>query len=180
MEETKQTTTLFGLSTTEQKAHVTHKLNELIVLLQSSSLNHQDKEHIRQQFDKAIADMLSSSKNIQAYREMDKEATSREEMLDNLELLLSQHPLDSKLSRKYLHLSRMKYIFQLCMGLAMITLGLSMIFLPAPPYFEMFTIIYFTTDDGFTLMDLISLIIVFCGVYLTINALIKIRALRAS
>ena len=55
----------------------------------------------------------------------------------------------------------------------MITLGMGMIIMPAPPYFEMFTIFYFNPNDGVTIMDLISLLIVFTGVYLLVSSLLK-------
>jgi hypothetical protein len=55
----------------------------------------------------------------------------------------------------------------------MAVLGLAMIIMPAPPYFEMFTIFYFSKDDGITLMDVISVIILLTGVYLFLNATIK-------
>jgi hypothetical protein len=45
--------------------------------------------------------------------------------------------------------------------------------MPAPPYFEMFTIFYFTPDDGFTLMDLISLIIIATGTFIVIRSVLN-------
>ena len=58
-------------------------------------------------------------------------------------------------------------------SLIIITLGFAMIILPAPPNFEMFTVFYFNQDDGVTIMDLISLIIVFAGVFLLISTVRK-------
>jgi hypothetical protein len=71
------------------------------------------------------------------------------------------------------NLSRNLVIF---IGIIMITLGMAMIIMPAPPYFEMFTIFYFNDNDGVTLMDLIALLIVFTGVYLFLNAVLKKQA----
>jgi hypothetical protein len=48
--------------------------------------------------------------------------------------------------------------------------------MPAPPYFEMFTIFYFNQNDGVTLMDLIALLIVFTGVYLFLSSVLKKQA----
>lgn len=62
---------------------------------------------------------------------------------------------------------------RIIISLLFITLGLAMIILPAPPYFEMYTIFYFNENDGFTLMDLISLLIVFCGVFTLIMTMQK-------
>jgi hypothetical protein len=62
---------------------------------------------------------------------------------------------------------------RIIISLLFITLGFAMIILPAPPYFEMYTIFYFNENDGFTLMDLISLLIVFCGVFTLIMTMQK-------
>lgn len=62
---------------------------------------------------------------------------------------------------------------RMAISVLMITLGFAMIVLPAPPYFEMYTIFYFNANDGFTLMDLISLIIVFCGIFTLIMTVQK-------
>jgi uncharacterized membrane protein YozB (DUF420 family) len=56
-------------------------------------------------------------------------------------------------------------------GIVMIALGFAMIVMPAPPYFEMFTIYYFNQDDGITIMDVISLLIILAGVYLLVRSL---------
>jgi hypothetical protein len=62
---------------------------------------------------------------------------------------------------------------RIIISLLFITLGLAMIIMPAPPYFEMYTIFYFTESDGFTLMDLISLLIIFCGIFTLIMTMQK-------
>lgn len=56
-------------------------------------------------------------------------------------------------------------------GLVFVFLGMSMIVMPAPPFFEMYVIFVLSPETGFTLMDLFSLIIVLCGIYLAINSL---------
>jgi uncharacterized membrane protein len=66
-----------------------------------------------------------------------------------------------------------KRIVLIAISVSMAVLGLAMIIMPAPPYFEMFTIFYFSKDDGITLMDVISVIILLTGVYLFLNATIK-------
>jgi hypothetical protein len=49
-----------------------------------------------------------------------------------------------------------------------------MIIVPAPsPAFEIATIVHFTPNDGLTIMDLISLLIVFGGIYLLVYAMIN-------
>lgn len=53
----------------------------------------------------------------------------------------------------------------------MIIMGFGMIIIPAPPFFEMFTIFYFNRNDGITIMDLISLLIILAGVYFLIKGI---------
>lgn len=57
--------------------------------------------------------------------------------------------------------------------LLVITLGFAMIILPSAQSFEMYTLFYFSEQDGFTLMDLISLIIIFAGVYALVSTFTK-------
>ncbi len=102
------------------------------------------------------------------------ENTSRAEIADNLEFLLSQYQLDTTLSKRYLVIRKVRSVVMGIIGLLLIVMGFSMIFMKAPPYFEMFTIYYFTWDDGVTLMDLISLLIVFSGIFLLITAMMRL------
>jgi hypothetical protein len=53
----------------------------------------------------------------------------------------------------------------------MIIMGFGMIIIPAPPFFEMFTIYYFNQNDGITVMDLISLLIILAGIYFLIRGI---------
>lgn len=150
---------------------IDNKVNELTELLRKNPPDKEQAQNIHKRIDEAI-ETSSVPKTIDAYRELDKEQ-NRLELLDDLELLLSQHPLDSETSKNYLYRERMNKTLVLCIGIIMITLGMGMIIMPAPPYFEMFTIFYFNKDDGITIMDVISLLIVFTGVYLFISAVIK-------
>ncbi|MGN6180773.1 MAG: hypothetical protein ACTHNW_16440, partial [Mucilaginibacter sp.] len=58
-------------------------------------------------------------------------------------------------------------------SITMITLGFGMIIMPAPPFFEMFTIFYFNPNDGVTIMDLISLLVILFGIFFLIKAIIR-------
>ena len=55
----------------------------------------------------------------------------------------------------------------------LVLLGFGMIIMPAPPYFEMFTLFYINPNDGVTIMDVISLIVAFTGVYILISTFSK-------
>ena len=150
---------------------IEEKAEELAELLRKNPLDKARSQGIQQKINDAIA-ASSFPKKLEAFRELDKEQ-DRFELMDDLELLLSQHQLDSKTSQKYLYREKFNRVLVAVIGVIMITLGLGMIIMPAPPYFEMFTIFYFNPNDGVTLMDVIALLIVFTGVYLLSTATIK-------
>src|SRR5690606_9549224 len=98
----------------------------------------------------------------------------RLDQLDQLENLLKSSHFDSR-NIKRLNLKTVIYKgIKAVIGLLFVTLGFAMIIMPAPPYFEMFTIFHFTQDDGVTLMDLISLIIVAVGIYIIIKSVFNL------
>ena len=147
------------------------KADELVVLLQKGVVNKERVRAIQDKINRAL-DVESVPETIEAFKEIDT-GQDRLDLLNSFEFLLSQHQLDSKVSKKYLVHERLKKGLVLMIGVIMITLGMAMIIMPAPPYFEMFTIFYFNPNDGVTIMDLISLLIVFTGVYLLISGLLK-------
>jgi len=65
---------------------------------------------------------------------------------------------------------------RLIIGLLLILLGFGMIIMPAPQYFEMFTLFYLNPNDGVTIMDIISLIVVFAGIIILIGSLLRFRS----
>lgn len=95
--------------------------------------------------------------------------------LDQLEDLLNNNYFDSKQVKKARFKEIIHKTIKIFIGFLFITLGFAMIILPAPPYFEMFTIFYFNRDDGVTLMDLISLIIVATGTLIVIRTLLNMK-----
>jgi hypothetical protein len=149
------------------------KADELVALLQKGVIDAKNAKVIQQKINKAIDDALLP-KTIEAFRDID---TGQDKMalLNDFELLLSQHQFDTNTAKQYVRHERVKKAVVAIIGVIMITLGMAMIIMPAPPYFEMFTIFYFNPNDGITLMDLIALLIVFTGVYLFLNALLKKR-----
>lgn len=150
------------------------KADEVIKLLQKGLIAPQRIKAVQQKLINAL-DAASLPKKIEAFKELDIEQ-NRLELLNNFEYLLSQHQLDSDVSKKYLYRESIKKLVVIFIGIIMITLGMAMIIMPAPPYFEMFTVFYFNDNDGVTIMDIISLLIVFTGVYLFLNAVLKKQA----
>lgn len=160
--------------TTSEAELLELKADELVALLQKGKIDAKTAKAIQQKINKAI-DEASLPKTIGAFKELDA-GQDRLNLLNDFELLLSQHQLDTEVSKKYLSHERIRKSVIIIIGVVMITLGMAMIIMPAPPYFEMFTIFHFNANDGVTLMDLIALLIVFTGVYLFLNALLKKRS----
>ncbi|RYU92106.1 hypothetical protein EWM62_01300 [Mucilaginibacter terrigena] len=156
-----------------EAALLDQKADELVALLQHRVINARQAKAIQHKINKAL-DEASLPKTIGAFAELDTDR-DRLDLLNDFELLLSQHQLDTDDSKKYLTHERVKKSVVVIIGIVMITLGMAMIIMPAPPYFEMFTVFYFNDNDGVTLMDLIALLIVFTGVYLFLSSLLKKR-----
>ncbi len=57
-------------------------------------------------------------------------------------------------------------------GILFITIGFVLIVTPASPEFEIATIFYFNEYDGFTVMDMFALVLIFIGIYFFIRAFI--------
>ncbi|RYD69039.1 MAG: hypothetical protein EOP55_24625 [Sphingobacteriales bacterium] len=94
---------------------------------------------------------------------------------DDLASLFAKHPIGNG-KNKFSLAENFKKGLLVIIGIIMITLGMAMIIMPAPPYFEMFTIFHFNPNDGVTIMDVLSLLIVFAGVYLFVNtAFVELR-----
>ncbi|HJV18781.1 MAG TPA: hypothetical protein VJ552_02775 [Sediminibacterium sp.] len=58
-------------------------------------------------------------------------------------------------------------------GILFITVGFVLITTPASPEFEIATIFYFNEFDGFTVMDLFALMIIFVGIFFFIRAFVQ-------
>lgn len=152
---------------------IDRKLDELIGLLEQSDLDSETIGKLQDKFNKAVDNTKLSASDLKEFRKLDDPGLSRLELADDLENLLSKYKLDSEVSKKYVVAERTSKITLIIIGVLLVALGFAMIIMPAPPYFEMFTIFYFTRDDGVTLMDLIALLIVFTGVYLLVTSLTK-------
>jgi hypothetical protein len=157
----------------EKQVAIEKKIDELIVLLAEG---HFDSETIKQYQSKLHAAFQNkvTVDDLKAFEVIDERTdASREQLLDEFSTLLETHTFNSKAATKYLKIERSNKLILMAIGVIMITLGFAMIIMPAPPYFEMFTIFYFSRDNGVTLMDLISLIIVFAGIYVFMSSLYK-------
>jgi hypothetical protein len=155
----------------ENKAAINEKLNELTELLSKSEISDETANAMRDRLDNAIKNSGARADQIEAFQKLDTEHTSREDLLDEFSILLSNNQFDSKISKTKVRGERMSKVVLIIISIVMITMGFAMIIMPAPPFFEMFTIFYFTRDDGITVMDLISLLIILAGVYFLIKGI---------
>lgn len=165
---------LQGFSKLDDKAiSLDNKLNEFISLLNSSNINSVNVKQIQKKFNVAVDEKLSEDELIIELQKVDEIDLTRLEKLDKIEMLLKTNYLDTKIVKTFKVKRFAEMIFPVLIGIVMVTLGFAMIILPAPPYFEMFTIFHFTLNDGFTLMDLISLIIILTGIFVAIKSYFK-------
>ena len=64
----------------------------------------------------------------------------------------------------------LKKLILRCIAVLLVIIGLSMILVPSPSaVFEIATLYYFNPNDGITVMDLVSLVIILFGVYIFIH-----------
>ncbi|RVU02716.1 hypothetical protein EOD41_01890 [Mucilaginibacter limnophilus] len=152
---------------------VNQKLDELIALLADNHIDSEKARGLRQRISKAIeASSTEEEEKIDAFRSLDTSNASRLELLDEFSILLSSNQIDSNTSKKYIA-THSTNVLVIIIGIVMITLGFAMIIMPAPPDFEIYTVFYFNQNDGVTIMDLISLLIVLAGIYLLIKSVYK-------
>lgn len=156
-----------------QEVSVEDKLNDFIKTLNKTDIRADYVKSLQSKFNKAIDNKLNETELIQEFKKVDDDQLSRLEKLDKIESILKHNYIDTKVAKSVSVRRFTEMIIPVLIGIVMLTLGLAMIILPAPPYFEMFTIFYFSENDGFTLMDLISLIIVLTGVFTIIKSYFK-------
>lgn len=157
----------------QQPMELSEKLDEFLNLLNNSKIDSENIKQIQNKFNNAIDKKLSEEELIAEFKKVDEVDLSRLEKLEKIELLLKSNYIDTKVAKSYKTRNFLEMLFPVLAGLVMVTLGFAMIIMPAPPYFEMFTIFHFTWDDGVTLMDLISLIIILFGIFVIIKSYVK-------
>lgn len=158
----------------DKQANIDHKLNELLALLADSEIDSVKARSIQQKLNQALQKKTSYKKELNAFKQINTtDKADRTELLNEFSVMLANHQVDTRMSKKYLMGERLARFFLIIISLVLIVLGFAMIVMPAPPYFEMFTIFYFNLQDGITLMDLISLLIILSGIYLLVRSVYK-------
>ena len=138
---------------------INQKMGELTVLLSNSKIDSETARDLHKRFQQAIKD------------------NSLDDDDNEFSIMLSS-PQNKKKLKRYLQSESISKFVLIALSIIMIVLGLGMIIMPAPPFFEMFTIFYFNHNDGITIMDLISLIIILAGVYFLIKGIYKNPSLK--
>ncbi len=151
----------------DQKA-IHDKLEELAFLLADTTLDGDTIKELQEKFNTALRS-ASKSSELQLYDR----AGDKNGMSDGMDQLLFINKLDKRTQKKTSVIRIISLVVKLIVSLLLILLGFGMIIMPAPPYFEMFTLFYLNPDDGVTIMDVISLIVAFIGVYILISSLTK-------
>ncbi len=139
-----------GKNTSEQA--IESHLDNLIALLSNSPLDYKQTTQLQEKIN-TVTDLLNNE-------------TNHSGQLYNIKLETSG-------AKKYNFAKRLSRIIRIIIAMLLILLGFGMIIMPAPEYFEMFTLFYLNPNDGVTIMDVISLIVAFTGVSLLISSIIK-------
>ncbi|TAE16027.1 MAG: hypothetical protein EAZ47_06110 [Bacteroidetes bacterium] len=155
------------------KTEINTKVRELLHAIDEGWLDEIQLLQIKNKIGKFTSHNSPVNQAISAFQTVAEDSSlSRLEKLDSLSALLHEHQLDSKLSKRMQKRIWMKQAIAIIIGITMILLGFGMIVMPAPPYFEMFTLFYLTENDGVTIMDVISLLIILIGIYIIIKTIL--------
>ena len=149
----------------DRTAH--QQLDDLIATISGDDLDKEVLESIQKKFNAAIALVSKSNYLLQNDNSPTRGVNSE------LDQLLLINKLDKKAQKKYSMYRAFDIGIRVFIALLLVLLGFGMIIMPAPPYFEMFTLFYFSPNDGVTIMDVISLIVAFIGIYILVRTLIK-------
>jgi len=152
------------------------KLGEFVNLLQDSKLDSENIKQIKMTINHALDVKIDSESVIDQIKTVSLGNLDKLQQLDELELLLTTNHLDSKQAHRITIKHILLKSITVIIGFLFVTLGFAMIIMPAPPYFEMFTIFYFNDNDGVTLMDLISLIIIAIGLYIIVKTISNFKS----
>lgn len=147
-------------------ARVEKKVAELIEAIEQSDIDAHHSRHYQKEIADAFQRSAATQKKFAPFRELDQDNNlSREELLEGLEKLLAENQFDSRINTPTRGRLVQKGVMFI-LAILLIVVGFAMIIMPAPPSFELFTVFYFNINDGVTVMDLVSLLIIFGGVLL--------------
>lgn len=148
-----------------------HKLDEFILTISNNKLDDEVLLSLQKKFNMAVS--LASEDNYPQNPITTQSGNIKDEVHNELDQLLFINKLDKSAQKKYSVYRAFDIVIRLFIAVLLIILGFGMIIMPAPPYFEMFTLFYLNPNDGVTIMDVISLIVAFIGIYILVKTLIK-------
>lgn len=155
---------------------IRNKMDELVGLLSETNPDNTLLQELQIKFNSAIRSAADSTA-IEPYKRM-KNNILTEDVDSEFGQLLLMNNLDKSAQKKLATWQIIGMAVRVIIALLLILLGFGMIIMPAPPYFEMFTLFYLTPNDGVTIMDVISLIVAFIGIYLLVSTLAKRKSKR--
>ncbi|WP_439554743.1 hypothetical protein [Dyadobacter sp.] len=144
------------------------KVDEIVRLIGHANVNGEQAEKFEARISEAFRMAEVTRKRLAPYEALDQDTLSREDLLEGLEKLLAENPVDNRIIGSSPARKGLQTVIMLILGLLLITTGFAMIIMPAPPSFEIATVFYFNINDGVTIMDLVSLMIIFGGVLLIV------------
>lgn len=157
-------------------AQIHNKMDELVGLISRTEPDNTLLQELQIKFNSAIRSAADSTA-LEPYKRMKNNIMSEDTDSEFGQLLLMNN-LDKSAQKKLATWQIIGMVVRVIIALLLILLGFGMIIMPAPPYFEMFTLFYLNPNDGVTIMDVISLIVAFIGVYLLISTLAKRKPKR--
>jgi hypothetical protein len=152
------------------------KMDELILLISKTEPDNTLLQELQIKFNAALRSAADSTA-LEPYKRI-KNNFIKEEADSELGQLLLMDNLDKSAQRKLAAGQIIGLVVRVIIALLLVLLGFGMIIMPAPPYFEMFTLFYLNPNDGVTIMDVISLIVAFIGIYLLVSTLTKRKTRR--
>lgn len=161
-----------GRNLNDSSDAIHRKLDEFIVLLSGTSLDKESLNELQRKFHAAVGTAANTTA-LSQYDKDDKNFAATEDA--HFDQLLFINQLDRNAQKKFSVNLLMNKVIRVVISLLLVLLGFGMIIMPAPPYFEMFTLFYINPNDGVTIMDVISLIVAFTGVYILISTFSKRR-----
>ncbi len=142
------------LKTGSREAVLDQKMDEIIRLLAEEKQDAEKIHELRERFNRATS-------QLPAYKQYNIDLTWKEKEMDIILSNVQTKTYKPGISKA----GQIRKACRMIISILLIALGFAMIILPTPAVFEIYTLFYFNHNDGFTVMDLISLIIVFCGIY---------------
>jgi len=166
----------FAMNENAEFKQIHTKMDELILLISQTEPDNTLLQELQLKFNAALRSAADSTA-LEPYRKI-KNNFIKEEADSEFGQLLLMDNLDKSAQRKLATGQIIGLVVRVIIALLLVLLGFGMIIMPAPPYFEMFTLFYLNPNDGVTIMDVISLIVAFIGIYLLVSTLTKRKSKR--